>query len=90
MTVALPPPQPPTWALREGLPPPRVRESFTAYARRLGIPRATIRAMGRGLNPMTAVVANARLASYIARSCPRAFWRAVHRGRSRYSSGDSQ
>lgn len=66
--------QPPAWALAAGCPAPGLAETFSEYARRLGLDPDELT---RGLLYEEREVANARLQTAIMRGAPASFRRAV-------------
>lgn len=69
-------PEPPPWALEEGLPAPYEGETFIPYVRRLGL---QLRPLLKDLTQQTIVLANVRLATTLQRSMWQAFDRHVQR-----------
>lgn len=62
-------PEPPQWALEAGLPPPKKKEGFAEYVTRLGLEAGELLV---DLTAQTALLANGRLATTLARAMPAA------------------
>lgn len=69
-------PEPPLWALEEGLPKPRKGETFVPYVKRIGLRPAPLLVE---LTSRTIVLANLRLATALSRTMRPAFDRYVER-----------